>query len=69
MNWLGNVSAQNGNRVIYRNNHYNRRFGALCADKIFEENLRNKTKNWEILDSRVYLIIIINYYDYYLLLL
>ena len=52
MNWLGNVSAQNGNRLIYRNNHYNRRFGALCADKIFEENLRNKTKNWEILDSR-----------------
>ena len=52
MNWLGNVSATNGNRVIYRNNHYNRRFGALCADKIFEENIHNKTTAWEILDSR-----------------
>ena len=52
MNWLGNVSAQNGNRLIYRNNHFNRRFGALCADQKFEENLHNKTLNWEILDSR-----------------
>lgn len=37
-------------RLIYRNNHVNRRFGALCADEAFE-SLLLETK-WELWDNR-----------------
>lgn len=37
-------------RLIYRNNHHNRRFGTLCADEKFER-LLNGTM-WELFDNR-----------------
>lgn len=37
-------------RIVYRNNHYNSRFGVMCADKKFE-TLLNGTR-WEIWDNR-----------------
>ena len=37
-------------RLIYRNNQYNSRFGALCADEEFERLLQNT--QWEIWDNR-----------------
>ena len=50
MSWLGSEAKKNGVRVIYRNNHYNIRFGAHCADDRLEEMLKGTP--WEILDSR-----------------
>jgi len=49
--WLfGNKAKEFGNRVIYRNNHYNKRFGVFCADEKFEALLKGSP--WEVLDSR-----------------
>ena len=46
-----NVHAKaNGVRMIYRNNHYNARFGTICADEKFQ-NLLNGT-DWEVWDNR-----------------
>lgn len=43
-------------RLIYRNNHYNGRYGALCADEKFEKLLTNdknsSSASWEIFDNR-----------------
>jgi hypothetical protein len=52
------VSAKNTNtRLIYRNNHYNKRFGAECADLLLETKLLAlqsdaSSVNWEIWDNR-----------------
>ena len=46
-----NVHAKaNGVRMIYRNNHYNGRFSAICADEKLQ-NLFNGT-DWEVWDNR-----------------
>jgi hypothetical protein len=50
MHWLGKEAKKNDVRTIYRNNHYNTRFGVHCADDKFEAML--KDTSWEILDSR-----------------
>lgn len=47
---LRTYATESGVRVIYRNNHYNNRFGALCADLNFEKIV--KEMNWEIWDNR-----------------
>ena len=50
MRWLGDEAKKNNVRTIYRNNHYNTRFGVHCADDRLEEMLQGTS--WEILDSR-----------------
>lgn len=47
---LSEVGAKHHVRLIYRNNHYNARFGALCADEAFEKLLIGS--KWEIWDNR-----------------
>jgi hypothetical protein len=47
---LRSYAVESGVRVIYRNNHYNNRFGALCADLNFEKIV--KEMNWELWDNR-----------------
>ena len=37
-------------RIIYRNNHFNRRFGTICADAEFESMIYGS--NWEIWNNR-----------------
>jgi hypothetical protein len=37
-------------RLIYRNNHYNKRFGVFCADEKFERLLEGT--RWELWDNR-----------------
>lgn len=37
-------------RLIYRNSHYNKRFGTLCADEAFESMI--KGSHWEVWDNR-----------------
>ncbi len=44
-------------RLIYRNNHYNSFFGALCFDPLLEDWIReerrqNHTFRWEVFDTR-----------------
>jgi len=51
MKELSNIAKTNNVRLIYRNNHFNNRFGAFCADKNLERFLRRNTI-WEIFDSR-----------------
>jgi len=50
LSWLGEAAKENKVRTIYRNNHYNKRFGVHCADDRLEEMLKGSP--WEILDSR-----------------
>jgi hypothetical protein len=40
-----------GAKLVFRNMHYNKRFGVDCCDKEVEELLRNKTI-WDIHDTR-----------------
>jgi len=47
---LGEAAHEAGVRLIYRNNHYNTRFGAHCADDRIEAAL--KGSRWEIWDNR-----------------
>lgn len=47
---LAGLAKALGVRIIYRNSHYNRRFGALCADRRIEEAIRDS--GWEIWDNR-----------------
>ncbi len=51
MHYLSNLANQSNVRLIYRNNHYNNRYGALCADEELETLL--KTSQWEIWDNRI----------------
>ena len=46
----GGLAKSLGVRAIYRNNHYNSRFGALCADIRLERAIQNTS--WEIWDNR-----------------
>jgi hypothetical protein len=48
LSWLGAAARENHVRTIYRNNHYNKRFGVHCADDRLEEMLKGSP--WEILD-------------------
>ena len=50
MTWLGLEAKKNGVRIVYRNNHYNNRFGVHCADDRLEEMLKGGP--WEVLDNR-----------------
>jgi hypothetical protein len=47
---LGRDALNNNIRVIYRNNHFNKRFGVYCADEKFEKMIDGS--NWEIWDNR-----------------
>jgi len=47
---LSGYAKAAGVRVIYRNNHHNSRFGALCADANFEPLV--KQVGWEVWDNR-----------------
>lgn len=47
---LSNLAKNLNVKLIYRNNHLNSRFGALCADENFEKLLLNT--NWELWDNR-----------------
>jgi hypothetical protein len=57
---LSLTAAKTNIRLIYRNNHYNKKFGAECADLVLEARLlelqSNNTNpasmNWEIWDNR-----------------
>jgi hypothetical protein len=51
MNFLSDLGDKHGVRLIYRNNHFNRRFGAICADQRLEQILKNS--NWQIWDNRL----------------
>lgn len=46
----GKLAQERGVRAIYRNNHYNYRFGALCADALVEAAIQDTP--WEIWDNR-----------------
>lgn len=48
--YIGQIAKSNSVRVIYRNNHYNSRFGTLCADEKLELLLPGS--GWEIWDNR-----------------
>jgi len=49
---LSKLAKANNVRLMYRNNHYNSRFGVKCADEEFEQALRFPGSAWEIIDSR-----------------
>ena len=44
------LAAKYHTRIIYRNNHFNRRFGTICADAEFESMIYGS--NWEIWNNR-----------------
>lgn len=44
------LSEKYHTRIIYRNNHFNRRFGTICADAEFESMIYGS--NWEIWNNR-----------------
>jgi len=46
----GELARSQGVRATYRNNHFNYRFGALCADAQIETALQNTS--WEVWDNR-----------------
>lgn len=50
MRELGWMARDKGIDAIYRNNHYNQRFGTLCADEKLEAMLEGT--GWEVLDTR-----------------
>lgn len=50
MSFLSDLGKQHRVRLIYRNNQFNRRFGALCADERFEAILHGT--QWQIWDNR-----------------
>jgi hypothetical protein len=47
---MGNLGAANGVRLIYRNNHYQARFGPACADEPLEKMLNGS--HWEVWDNK-----------------
>lgn len=47
---LGGCAKTNGVRVIYRNSHYNARYGVRCADDRFQDMLVGSA--WEVWDNR-----------------
>lgn len=47
---IGKAAEKDNVKVIYRNNHYNHRFGANCADDRVEEMLQGSA--WKIWDNR-----------------
>jgi hypothetical protein len=50
MDWV-NKQHNNGDcELIYRNIHYNKRFGALCSDEEFENMI--KPTSWYVYDTR-----------------
>jgi hypothetical protein len=44
------LAEKHHTRIIYRNNHFNRRFGTICADAEFESMIYGS--NWEIWNNR-----------------
>jgi len=48
---LGDIGARHGVRLIYRNNHFNSRFGPTCADERLEA-LMAKHSQWEVWDNK-----------------
>lgn len=59
MKQLSDLANQIGSktRLIYRNNHYNAWYGALCFDSLLEEWIhrerrQNHTFRWEVFDTR-----------------
>ena len=51
---FSDLSRLHHSQLIYRTNHYNGRFGALCADRLLEERMKQKisNSNWKIWDNR-----------------
>ena len=50
---ISDLANEYGVRIIYKNNHYNCRFGALCADEVLELKLREvKDSRWEVWNTR-----------------
>lgn len=47
---MSDLAKEYNVRLIYRNNHYNKRFGALCADANIERMINGS--RWEIWDNR-----------------
>jgi hypothetical protein len=45
----GEIARERGVRVIYRNNHYNQKFGIKCADESVEKMVLRS--GWEIYDT------------------
>ena len=53
MQEISQIAAELGVRLIYRNSHHNKRYGAVCADKRFEEMITSfNSSHWEIWDNR-----------------
>ena len=49
---LSNLCKEHKVRLIYKNNHYNCRFGALCADQKLEDLLKFNGSQWEVWDTK-----------------
>jgi hypothetical protein len=49
---LSDLCKKNKIRLIYKNSHWNCRYGVHCADKEFEKNLRFEGSIWELWDTR-----------------
>lgn len=50
MHAISKICSDHKVRIIYKNNHHNARFGALCADTEFEKTLIGS--NWEVFDTK-----------------
>ncbi len=47
---LADIGARHGVRLIYRNNHFNNRFGPTCADQRLEALMQGT--HWEVWDNK-----------------
>ncbi len=53
MKYLSDIAHKHHIRLIYRNNHYNSRFGPICADRLLEERMKIIPHSvWEVWDNR-----------------
>ncbi len=53
MKYYSDIASKHHIRLIYRNNHYNSRFGPLCADRLLEERMKIIPESiWEVWDIK-----------------